>query len=407
MKRTTGVAIALGLAMIWGQTAQAIFVPGEPVPVNRLIRNVGEEYKRTPKDADVIYTLGRLHSLAFANGEKPVAVIPVGRSPNDPRRVPSFAPYSPVRPKPDATLSDRKPEALGHLKMSLALYAQAVKLKPKEALYWFSDAWMLEQGADFASEINAPFLSKAGKASKSAWRAEALKAYRKAFALSREKDSQRDHILQGADTVVSVEAGQSILDINKMRTLTAAETAEKAQIEAHLKKIQLIPQAVTPLIFPIGGQNSLVELTRKAAPVRFPLSGEKTARLWEWVTPNAGILVWDPKQTGNITSGRQLFGSVTWWMFWKNGFEPLAALDDNRDGWLDGKELQGIAVWQDKNGNGRSDAGEVTPVAPWGVKRIVVHAEEQREGVWFHRVGIVLSDGTTRPLYDWMPKSRE
>jgi len=36
-------------------------------------------------------------------------------------------------------------------------------------------------------------------------------------------------------------------------------------------------------------------------------------------------------------------------MFWRDGFEPLAALDDNRDGKLTGSEIWGIGVWRDAN----------------------------------------------------------
>ena len=50
--------------------------------------------------------------------------------------------------------------------------------------------------------------------------------------------------------------------------------------------------------------------------------------------------------------GLQLFGSVTWWLFWEDGYAPLAALDDNHDGRLEGAELKGIAIWFDRNGNG-------------------------------------------------------
>jgi hypothetical protein len=204
-----------------------------------------------------------------------------------------------------------------------------------------------------------------------------------------------------------VEAAQSILDLFGKRTLTRAEQEEKARLETHLEKMRQIPRAITPLIFPLNGEMSLSALTANVKPVQFNLAAERTARMWNWVTPDAGILVWDAERTGSITSGKQLFGSVTWWIFWNNGFEPLAALDDNRDGWLDGAELTGIAVWQDKNSNGRSEAGEVVPAGTWGVKRIAVRTEGNTEGVLAHGRGIQLHNGTTRPLYDWIPNSTQ
>ncbi len=405
MKSHFSILLCLSFLSLFTLRAKAIFMPGESVPVDRLIRNVERQLKRTPNNPEVVYTLGRLHSLAFAQGNKEVSVNLPTKNFGDERKVLSFGAYSTPQVKPDDTFDTRKAQALRHLKTSLNLYRRAVTLKPKEGLYLFSYGWMLEQSVPFASEADAPFLAKPGKAKKSAWSEQSLKMYRRAFEASQAKDLKRQHILQGADTIVSVEAGQAILDTYKGRTLSEVQKAEMLGIEAHLKKISAIPQAVTPLIFPLDGQQTLAELTRDTTPVRFNLSAEAKPRLWNWVTPNTGILVWNPQQTGAITSGKQLFGSVTWWIFWKHGFEPLAALDDNHDGYLSGKELNGIGVWQDKNSNGRSDSGEVISLKTRGVKRIAVRPHGLQEGVLSHPQGIELRNGSTRPLYDWTPTS--
>ncbi|WP_273794067.1 hypothetical protein, partial [Brucella intermedia] len=49
------------------------------------------------------------------------------------------------------------------------------------------------------------------------------------------------------------------------------------------------------------------------------------------------------------------------------GYAPLAALDDNHDGTLTGKELDGLALWHDANGNGVADPGEVKPLSAYGI----------------------------------------
>jgi hypothetical protein len=92
----------------------------------------------------------------------------------------------------------------------------------------------------------------------------------------------------------------------------------------------------------------------------------------------------------------QLFGSVTWWMFWPDGWRALAALDDDGDGWLSGAELDGIAVWRDRNQNGVSDPGEVVPAADAGIVRIATHAtsgERNPRGV--------ITRGGALPSLDW------
>lgn len=54
-------------------------------------------------------------------------------------------------------------------------------------------------------------------------------------------------------------------------------------------------------------------------------------------------------------------------LFFENGYHALATLDDDGDGELAGRELRGLALWQDRNGDGVSDDGEVKPVGAYGV----------------------------------------
>ena len=59
---------------------------------------------------------------------------------------------------------------------------------------------------------------------------------------------------------------------------------------------------------------------------------------------------WEPLIGGRYPS------VVTFWIFWDNGYEALQSLDDNQDGKLEGDELKGLAIWQDRNCDGISDA---------------------------------------------------
>jgi hypothetical protein len=103
------------------------------------------------------------------------------------------------------------------------------------------------------------------------------------------------------------------------------------------------------------------DLRADGPAVRFDADGSGVAKPWTWITPDAGWLVSDIHRSGRITSALQLFGNVTWWLFWNNGYEPLRALDDNADGTIAGRELDGLSVWRDANSNGVSEAGEVQP----------------------------------------------
>ena len=115
--------------------------------------------------------------------------------------------------------------------------------------------------------------------------------------------------------------------------------------------------------------------------------------------------MWDPQHKGQITSGRQLFGSVTWWIFWKNGYQALAALDNDGNGELTGHELDGISIWQDANSNGISDSGEIKPLKDWDIVSLSTRVTGHIGITPANAQGATLSDGTILPTYDWMPKS--
>ncbi|HEY3999910.1 MAG TPA: hypothetical protein VGO93_13635 [Candidatus Xenobia bacterium] len=97
-----------------------------------------------------------------------------------------------------------------------------------------------------------------------------------------------------------------------------------------------------------------------AAHVRYDLDGSGEMRDWEWISPRAGWLVY-----GTPSNGLRLLGSRTFWVFWNDGYDALSALDDNGDGQLTGHELDGLSIWQDLNGNGVCDPGELRSVRDW------------------------------------------
>jgi hypothetical protein len=91
-------------------------------------------------------------------------------------------------------------------------------------------------------------------------------------------------------------------------------------------------------------------------------------------------------------------------LFWENGYQALAALDDDADGELAGDELRDLAIWHDRNSNGTSDRGEVRPLSTHGIVALSCRYEES-DGLMFAAMapeGVRLADGRTRPSYDVM-----
>jgi hypothetical protein len=394
------------MGMVLTPPCLATFVHAwEPVPLNRLLENVGQYVKQQPNDAKGHYTLGRLHSLAFARGKYVVDLIVKDWQTNEPLALPRFPPYDTILEKRAGEKSKLGAEPSHHLAASIRYYQRATELAPKEGLYWLGLGWMLEQGASFVGEMNGPFLATPEKASADDWRAKALAAYRRAYEVSLPKELKEEMIFAGVgDASIAMEAGEGILR-HLQPPLTVAQKAEVARVHRSMKTLQGKLRGVTPIIFPIDGQLPFDALLSSSTVVSFDLAGGDGKERWSWVGPNTGILVWDPEGTGRITSGRQLFGSVTWWIFWEDGYQPLAALDDNLDGWLSGRELEGLAVWRDRNGNAISEAGEVRRLSQVGIVRLAVRAAGRSGEVLYNPRGLERSDGTYLPTYDWMPTS--
>jgi len=372
-------------------------------PLDRLLPNVQRYVQQNPKDAHGHYVLARLHSLAFAKGEKAYVAV----RPNKPLEFRDTEPFFAERPK-EAGAPDQT--ALDHLAKSIRHYRIAVQLKSEEALYWLGLGWVLEQGMKFANKLPAPFLEKPEIVSAEEWRKQAVDAYRQAFRLSfkREISERRGRLLDEKGLPsgsIAIEAGQAILRLQQGRKLNLEERQELNKVQSVIALIERLPCWVTPVIFPFPTSHplSFSDLVSSQSVV-FDLNGDGIKERWQWVTPKACFLVWDGERTGQVTSGLQLFGSVTWWMFWRNGYEALAALDDDGNGWLEGKELDGIFVWHDRNSNGVSERGEVLPLSHFGIVRISVKATNRIGETLFNPKGIQLLDGTFLPTYDWVSK---
>jgi hypothetical protein len=401
MRRKTLLSAVLFVTFaLYVLPAAAMFMrTDEPVPVDRLIQNLQAYIKANPKDAAGYYTLGRVHGLAYAKDGAQIDVTPAKEA----GKLPSFAVYRSVqeaRRDENQKLTDA---ARDHLVRSIENYRKATELDPKSGLYWLGYGWMLQQAhlqkLDLAPQRDSTKPS-------TDWRADALAAYRKAFDLTHQKDLKGEHLLHAGDSFISNEAARNALALleelpDSPEKKKDIETYRRFQ-EEFMKK----PMAVTPIVFPLDRDRPLAELVDNDRTVGFDLAGFGLDQKWPWLKPGTGILAWDPNQTGRIESGRQLFGSVTWWMFWQDGYQPLAMLDDNRDGSLSGEELKGIAVWSDRNADGVSDPGEVVPAERAGITRIATRPTREA-GVLQSSGGIVFSDGRTVTSYDWEPVSRE
>jgi hypothetical protein len=396
--------------------AKAIFMRYETqqVPIDRLFTNFQQRLMRDPNNFELTYDLARLHSMAYStnltsigvrtNTGRPEFYHP-GFDSGVPRRVYSWDPRS------------DQARALEHLTNAIRHYERAIVLLKKSTNGTSSKEWLvvpLEMGQAWCRD-------QAGL------HKEALVAYRKAlaFAWKREVTGEFSFTEWVQDKWSAVKSGNNPLRTTTrrghigpgvcysqeiigymLRLLDSVKDAkEVADLKDKQKTLGSMGRAITPILVPLVEGLRLSELVNANAAVTFDLDGTGLPRQWGWITPKAAWLVFDPHGQGRITSALQMFGSVTFWIFWCDGYAALRSLDDDNDGTLRGAELRGIALWRDTNSNGVSEAGEVRTVSEWGISAISCAGEPDEAAASWCPTGVTFEDGTTRPTYDWMAPS--
>jgi hypothetical protein len=143
----------------------------------------------------------------------------------------------------------------------------------------------------------------------------------------------------------------------------------------------------SPIILSLGAEQPYTV-------VQFPLNpaDRESWVIWKGSGTHP-LLVYDPERTGVIKDGSQLFGNYTFRgterapahktareQLWDNGYQALASLDRNGDGFLTDSvvsglfpqrnELSGLALWFDENRNAISEPGEVRPLSSIGITKL-------------------------------------
>jgi tetratricopeptide (TPR) repeat protein len=349
------------------------------IPVDRLAENLAKLAEENPKDAQARYNLARLHAMAFALKTDATRVWR-----GQEKRGVWFGHTPKTVPFTNTPTDD--PEKLkiaeDHLAKAIAQYGKAVELAPDFLAAQLGHAWCVEQ---------------AGK------KQEAVDLYRKLITRAWEREGKAQFGGLGGHFITSEAADYLIplLDAD-------ADADEIATLRERSEGLRRLPRPVTPIAIPLSGSLGADDIMDRSSAVLFDADGSGELKQWTWIRSNAGWLVHDPRGRSQITSALQMFGNVTFWLHWDNGYQALAALDNNGDGILRGKELSGLAIWRDSNGNGVSEPGEVLPLADWGIVGLSCKAEDPESGAdvaAFSQTGVHFADGSTRPSYDVILKT--
>ena len=400
------LASSTGRSMfVWTQTKQ--------VPIERLFGTLEQRLVQNSNSFEVTYQLARLHSMAFATNQATFpadtnTLMPVFYSPGTDAGVPKQV-NVPADP-------ERRQKAFGHLTNAIVLYERALGLLKKSTNAASQKKWLI-----LPTELGLAWcLDQAGR------RNEALTAYRKTLKIAWKMEVTGDFDFKQwlEDRWREVRSGNLPIGNSRpgyigpgvcfseeiigymLKLLDPVKDAtEIADLQNQRKTLQKMGRAVTPVLVPLNASASFATLVNSNAHVLFDLDGTGLAREWGWITPKAAWLVFDPDGAGTISSALQMFGNVTFWIFWRDGYAALAALDSDGDGVLRGSELQGLALWHDRNSNGISEPGEVRPVGDYGITAIGCTAEMDSNGMLWNPGGVFFCNGEIGPTYDWVSPS--
>jgi hypothetical protein len=124
----------------------------------------------------------------------------------------------------------------------------------------------------------------------------------------------------------------------------------------------------SPLVLDLDGdgQWALTSPWDESHVTRFDLALDGKPYPTGWVSAPDGFLAIDDNGNGAIDHGGELFGEVTGGRVggkktFPHGFAALARFDANLDGVIDqrDRDFGRLRIWIDRNGNGRSDEGEL------------------------------------------------
>ena len=385
MNARTLTACGAGLAacLLLAPAARAMYIQAdlEKVPVDRLVKNLEDAVQKDAKNVKALVNLARVHAMAYAK-KTDTAEVRRGRE-EGPwfGYEPALVPFNEVQKTEDA---DKQKAARAHLDAAIDAYKKAVDLAPDDLAIRLGYAWTLDQSGD---------------------RDAAVKGYRSVIEDGWKKEKDLTSLPLGGRTFTAEAAGYLIPLLDKDKD--KEEIATLAERAARLNKL---PRPITPIAVPLRAGLGAKDVEDRDACVAFDADGSGVKRKWTWITKDAGWLVYDPQGRGDVGSGLQLFGNVTFWLFWDTGYDALASLDDNHDGVLTGDELRGLAIWNDANGDGVCDPGEVRPLSDYGITAVSCRFERDPshpDRIAFSPRGVTFRDGTTRPTFDVVLKPRD
>jgi hypothetical protein len=174
-----------------------------------------------------------------------------------------------------------------------------------------------------------------------------------------------------------------------------------------------VTMSSTPLVLDLNGDG--VQTTARSG-VMFDLVDAGSPQSVGWLSGHDGFLALDLNHDGRIATGAELFGNHTRLAAGgtaSDGWQALAQYDSNHDSRIDAQDavFDQLLVWQDINGNGVTDAGELASLAAHGIASINLNADlrqvEQNGNALTRFSSYTTVDGVTREMVDALLATQE
>ncbi len=159
---------------------------------------------------------------------------------------------------------------------------------------------------------------------------------------------------------------------------------------------------ITPIVIDLNG-DGIQTVSRSDSAGTFDLFGNGQAINSGWLSNNDGFLVVDNNNNGNIDDISELFGGLAK----GDGFAKLASYDSNLDGAVNASDIDfaNLKIWQDANGNHKTDEGELFTLADKGISSLAVNYTEipfldAQGNLHLERSNALLVDGNSVDMTD-------
>lgn len=163
----------------------------------------------------------------------------------------------------------------------------------------------------------------------------------------------------------------------------------------------------SPLMIDLGGKGFALSSPENGTKFDVGANGLSEQLSWPKSDSNGFLVL---PEDGAVHSAQQLFGDGTVGPDGKraaNGFDALAKYDSNRDGQIDSKDavFNKLAVWIDRNRDGKSDRAELLSLNAAGIREIrlgyVESSERDAYGNEFRQISqVIMNDGSSREIVD-------